>query len=145
MTLSTKALRAHLGRRELLQDVELNLDARELVGIVSLDGDGANALLSAIHRQLGPDAAYLRARDLVDQTHDQLLRAAMALNPRCLLIDDSLFIHDEDRRSQWMAALRALPVSAFVALRAPGAAASCDRLYIIEYGRVQRQNPPRRP
>ena len=142
MTITTKALHAHLGRRELLQGVDLSFDGPKLVGIMSLDGDGAHALLSAIHHQLGPASAYLKMRDRSPQTHDELLRLALAQSPRCILIDESLFIHDKERQSQWMTALRQLPVSTFIALREPGAAKECDWLYIIEYGRIQRQGRP---
>ena len=156
MTLSTKALRAHLGRREILEGVDLNLSEPKLAGVMSLDGP-PNALLDAIRYELAPAAIYLSIRDLAPPSvrsvrplpgdmHDELMRAALdralAYEPRCLLIDDSLFIQDEERQSRWMAALRQLPISVFVALREPGAVKECDWLYIIEYGRVQRQGPP---
>ena len=78
---------------------------------------------------------------LCELTFDGRLRAALARavlkQPDCLLIDESLFIADAELQARWLATIKAVGITAFAALSDGHTAAThCDRLYVVERGKV---------
>jgi len=81
--IAVRSLAKSYGERQVLSDVDLDLPAGGVIGLVGANGAGKSTLLSAIARLLGGDGAEVGWVDPSTETHSRNGRKAKkGLNKR---------------------------------------------------------------